>query len=325
MRNLLLSPYLRPLRLVRAGVLRYAPTSCQVCGPGQKGPNFVLPIRLALLRMLQATATVLALAASFPEVAQAQARLDARYTASLAGITVGRGAWVIDFRDDQYTAAASGTTTGLLKVFAGGFGTSASRGNVANGQLVPRRYAATITANKKKDEVEMAIENGAVKDYTVNPPSPPDPERVPITDAHRRGVTDPMTASLVRVAGTGDTMVPETCKRSTAIFDGRMRYDLKLAFKRMDRVKAEKGYQGPVVVCTVSFTPLAGHIPSRSVIKYLTSMQEMEVWFAPVAGTRIVVPFRISLPTPLGIGVLEATQFVASPTPRVTPTNAKAL
>jgi hypothetical protein len=120
-------------------------------------------------------------------------------------------------------------------------------------------------------------------------------------------------------------MAPETCQRSTAVFDGRMRYDLKLAFKRMDRVKAEKGYQGPVVVCTVSFTPLAGHIPSRSVIKYLTSMDEMEVWFAPVAGTRLVVPFRISLPTPLGIGILEATQFVASPAPRVTPTNAKAL
>lgn len=324
MRNLLLSPAFAVIlsRLPRG--LCYAP-SRNICRlRAKKDRIFVSPTRLAFV-LLQASAAIVTAAAGFPGVAHAQAKLDARYTASLAGITVGRGAWVIDFRDDQYTAAASGATTGLLKAFAGGFGTSASRGNVANGQPVPRRYAATITANKKKDEVEIAIENGAVKEYTVNPPSPPDPERVPITDAHRRGVTDPMTASLIRIAGTGDTMAPETCKRSTAIFDGRMRYDLKLAFKRMDQVKAEKGYQGPVVVCTVSFTPLAGHIPSRSVIKYLTSMQEMEVWFAPVAGTRIVVPFRISLPTPLGIGVLEATQFVVSPVPRVTPTNAKAL
>jgi hypothetical protein len=287
----------------------------------------VLPIRFDLSRLLQAAAALLAFAASFPigSVAHAQAKLDARYTASLAGITIGRGAWTIDYRDDQYTAAASGLTTGLLKVFAGGSGTSASRGNVANGLPVPRSYASTITANKKKDEVEISIENGAVKDYTANPPQPPDPERVPVTDAHRRGVTDPMTASLVRVAGTADPLVPETCQRSTAVFDGRMRYDLRLSFKRMDKVKAEKGYQGPVVVCSVHFTPLAGHIPTRSVIKYLTSMQEMEVWLAPVAGTRILVPFRISVPTPLGIGVLEATQFVASPAPRVTPTNAKAL
>jgi hypothetical protein len=291
--------------------------------PGQKKDrNFVLPIRLDLPRLLQTTAAVLALGAALPGVAHAQAKLDARYTAYLAGVTVGRGAWVIDFRDDQYTAAASGMATGLLKIFAGGTGTSASRGAVANGQPVPRSYAATITASKKKDEVEITIENGTVKDYTVNPTSPPDPERVPITEAHRRGVTDPMTASLMRIAGNADPMAAETCQRSTAIFDGRMRYDLKLAFKRLDRVKAEKGYQGPVVVCSVHFTALAGHIPSRPVIKYLTSMQDMEVWLAPVAGTRIVVPFRISVPTPLGDAVLEATQFVASPTP---PTSAKAL
>src|SRR3954463_4294128 len=119
-------------------------------------------------RLLRITAAVLALAAAFPGVAQAEAKLDARYTASLGGVTIGRGAWVIDFRDDQYTAAASGMATGLLKIFAGGTGTSASRGNVPNGQPIPRSYAATITANKKKDEVEIAIENGAVKDYSVN-------------------------------------------------------------------------------------------------------------------------------------------------------------
>jgi hypothetical protein len=37
------------------------------------------------------------------------------------------------------------------------------------------------------------------------------------------------------------------CRHTLAIFDGRMRYDLQLAFKRMDTVKAEKGYAGPVV------------------------------------------------------------------------------
>jgi hypothetical protein len=291
--------------------------------PGQKGPNLVLPIRLDLPRLAQAAAALTVLALAAPGTAHAQAKLDARYTASLGGVTIGRGAWTIDFRDDQYTAAASGMATGLLKMFAGGTGTSASRGNVANGQPIARSYAATITANKKKDEVEIAIENGAVKDYTVHPPSPPDPERVPITEAHRRGVTDPMTASLMRAAGNADPMTAETCQRSMAIFDGRMRYDLRLAFKRMDKVKAEKGYQGPVVVCSAHFTPLAGHIPSRAVIKYLIAMQDAEVWLAPVAGTRIVVPFRISVPTPLGDAVLEATQFVV--TPRATPTNAKAL
>jgi hypothetical protein len=285
----------------------------------------VLPIRPDLPSLVKAAATLTVLALAAPGTAHAQAKLDARYTASLGGVTIGRGAWVIDFRDDQYTSAASGMATGLLKMFAGGTGTSASRGAVANGQPVPRSYAATITASKKKDEVEITIENGTVKEFKVDPPSPPDPERVPITEAHRKGVTDPMTASLLRAAGTADPMTAEVCQRSTSIFDGRMRYDLRFAFKRMDKVKADKGYQGPVVVCSVYFTPLAGHIPSRSVVKYLTSVQDMEVWLAPIAGTRIVVPFRASLPTPLGEAVLEATQFVVTPASRVTPTNAKAL
>lgn len=286
----------------------------------------MLPIRLDLPRLMQVTAAGLTLlACADPAPARAQAKLDARYTASLGGVTIGRGAWMIDFRDDQYTAAASGMATGLLKIFAGGTGTTASRGNVANGQPVPRSYAATMTVNKKKDEVEIEIENGAVKDYTVKPASPPDPERVPITEAHRRGVTDPMTASLIRAAGGADPITPETCQRSTAIFDGRMRYDLRLTFKRMEKVKAEKGYQGPVVVCSVAFTPLSGHIPTRPVIQYLSSMQDSEVWLAPVTGTRVVVPFRILVPTPVGDAVLEATQFVVTPAPRATPTSAKAL
>src|SRR5665213_3721155 len=59
--------------------------------------------------------------------AQAQGRLDARYEATLAGIPIGRGAWTIEIADDQFSAAATGGTAGLLKAFSGGSGTSASQ------------------------------------------------------------------------------------------------------------------------------------------------------------------------------------------------------
>ena len=39
----------------------------------------------------------------------------------------------------------------------------------------------------------------------------------------------------------------------------------------------------------------------------------MEVWFAPIAGTRVLVPYRVTVPTPLGTAMLEATQFIAAP------------
>jgi hypothetical protein len=278
----------------------------------------VLPLRPDFRFVIHAAAIILAtpLICAGSSSAQAQqGKLDARYTASLAGIPIGKGAWVLDITEDQYTAAASGETTGLLRVFAGGKGTSAARGILAGGQPVAASYAATISAEKKTDEVRMVINGGAVKEYVVDPPSPPNPERIPITDAHRRGVTDPMTASLIRVSGTSDLMTAESCQRNASIFDGRMRYDLQLAFKRMDKVKAEKGYQGPVVVCSVYFSPVAGYIPDRAAIKYLISSRDMELWLAPIAGTRVLVPFRVSVPTPIGLGVVEATQFVSAAVP----------
>ncbi len=80
-------------------------------------------------------------------------------------------------------------------------------------------------------------------------------------------------------------------------------------------VKTEKGYEGPVVVCSVYFTPVAGYVPHRAAIKYLTAQHDMEVWFAPVGSSRVLVPYKISIPTPIGTGVMEATQFVVVSTP----------
>jgi hypothetical protein len=245
----------------------------------------------------------------------AQGKLDARYTVTLGGLPIGKGSWVIDIADDQFSAAASGATTGVMKVFASGQGQTAARGGVSGGQLVPSTYASSILTDQKHDEVRMVMSSGSVKEFVADPPTAPNPDRVPLTDAHRRGVSDPMTASLMRVPGGGDTVVPQACQRTLAIFDGRMRYDLKLAFKRLDQVKAEKGYQGAAVVCAVSFAPIAGHVPDRAALKYLMELRDIEVWLAPIAGTRVMVPYRVSVPTPIGVGVMQATQFVSVPQP----------
>ncbi len=247
--------------------------------------------------------------------AHAQGRLDARYVVTLAGLPIGKGAWVIDIGEDQYTAAASGTTTGLLRVFSSGQGTGAARGHIIGGTPVPATFAASITADKRTDETRISIVSGHVKDFRVDPPVDPDPERVPVTDAHRVGVTDPMTGSLIRVPGNGDPLRPEACNRVIPVFDGRLRYDLKLAYKRTEQVKAEKGYQGPAIVCAVYFVPLAGYVPSRKTVKYLIEQRNMEIWLVPIAATRVLVPFRIAIPTPIGLGVLQATQFVSAAQP----------
>jgi hypothetical protein len=247
--------------------------------------------------------------------AAAQGKLDAKYEASLAGIPVGKGGWSIEISDDSYSAAAQGGTSGLLKAFAGGSGTGSSAGRVVAGSLVPSTYNATTTSSKKSEAIRMVLTSGYVKEFAIEPEPPVDPDRLPITDAHRRNVLDPMTGSLLRVPGTGDVLAADSCRTGTAIFDGRMRYDLKLDYKRMENVKAEKGYHGQAVVCALYFTPVSGFIPDRAAIKYLAAQRNIEVWFVPIAGTRVLVPFKVTVPTPLGTAALEATEFVTTAAP----------
>jgi hypothetical protein len=283
----------------------------------QQGSGFVSSFRLTGRALVLGTAAfaILTGADAGRGTLFAQGKLDARYTVTLAGLPIGRGAWVIDIGEDHFTASASGATSGLLQVFASGHGQSASRGSVVGGQPLPASYSSHIVTDQKTDDVRMAISSGIVKEFRVDPPTVTGPDRVPVTDAHRRGIADPMTASLMRVPGHGDPFAPPACQRTLAIFDGRMRYDLQLSFKRLDRVRSDNGYQGTAVVCAVRFAPIAGHVPERAAIKYLVQLRDIELWLAPISGTRVLVPYRVSVPTPIGLGVMQATQFVSSPQP----------
>lgn len=284
----------------------------------------MLAVRQPTHRLIILAAAMAAGMAATDDAAQAQGRLEARYVATLAGLPIGRGNWVIEINEDNYAAAASGIITGLLRLFTSGQGTSAARGTLTGGQPVATIFAATIETERKTDQVRMTVAAGTVKEVSVDPPVDNDPERIPITDAERRGILDPMTASLMRTPGNGDSLSSEACQRTLAIFDGRLRYNLQLAFKRMDSVKADKGYQGPVVVCSIYFAPIAGFIPSRAAIRYLVKLRDMEVWLAPIAGTRVLVPYRLEVPTPIGLGAMEANHFITTVQPgRSSVNNAK--
>jgi hypothetical protein len=132
-----------------------------------------------------------------------------------------------------------------------------------------------------------------------------------VTEANRQGIIDPLTAMLFWAVALG-AFSQGTCRRTLPIFDGHQRYDLKLAFKRMDKVTAEKGYAGPVVVCPLRYQPIVGHISSNALVKYLSEGREMEVALAPVAGRRVLAPFRLSVVSVLANLVIEASRFEAT-------------
>jgi len=236
-------------------------------------------------------------------------KLDAAYEATLLGFPIGDVTWTIDFHDNRYSAAAQGATAGLLLIFSRGHGTAEADGSVAGKEPLVSNFLLDITHGSASQQVKILFDRGKASE-SLEPPPKPNPQLVPLDEAYRTGVVDPMSALLVNVPGNVEMAGPAACARTIAVFDGRMRFNLKLAFKRIEQVQVQDGYQGPAAVCAVSFTPLAGYDPNRYAIKYLQAERGMEIWFAPLSGTRLMVPYRFSVPTPIGVGILQATRLV---------------
>jgi hypothetical protein len=264
-------------------------------------------------RILLSTAFALALVmlsgAFYP--AQAQSKLEAEYTISMARIPVGKGAWTTELGLDQYAAVATGSASGILSILISGEGAISTRGVVKDGRLQPAFFMSKTDSDDDKSDLRMRFEDGNVIELVAQAP-PLIQDRVPVTEAHRQGVMDPLSALLIPISGTGGVVSAEACQRALPVFDGLRRYDLTLAFKRMDKVKADKGYQGPAVVCSLAFRPIAGHRASSTLVKYLSQGRDMELWLAPIAGTRVLAPFRLSITNLVGNIVINASRFQAT-------------
>jgi hypothetical protein len=241
---------------------------------------------------------------------QAQPKLNAHYVLSLAAITIGGGDWKVEIGKDRYVAKSDGELLGIWRVILGSDITAVAHGSVSQGRLIPADYAANFAWDDEIEDVKMQFRDGGVGELEVKPTIPAGGDRIPLAPERLHGVIDPLTAGLISMAGTKDNLLsPATCQRTLPIFDGSQRYDLALSFKRMDMISTEKGYQGPVVVCAMAYQPVAGYSPGSFRVNYLKKNRDMEMWFAPVAGVRLLAMIRISIPTTLGTALLKATQF----------------
>jgi hypothetical protein len=268
--------------------------------------NPMLQRPFAFSRQILPAAALLAFLAA-PAVAQAQGKLEARYGVTLAGLGIGTADLTLDVARDRYAVSASGRAAGMLSALVNGEGTIAAEGAMRDGKPSPGRFTSRIVREDDKADTTMTIDNGAVAKLVAETPKPA-ADRVPVTEAHRKGIVDPVTALLVPMAGSA-AVSEDACERTLPVFDGRRRYDLTLTFKRMDQAKAGKGYAGPVAVCAVTFAARAGHRAKSALVKFLSEGRDIELWLAPVAGARLLAPYRISVASLFGSLVVEATRF----------------
>jgi Protein of unknown function (DUF3108) len=278
---------------------------------------FVRPARAAT-KLLGALVCLIVIAVS----ARAQGSLIAHYTISMTGVSIGQIVWLAEIGGKLYTASATGKASGVLSVLVKGEGSVETRGTVADGVLTPSTFTSRIVDDDGDIELQMAFSEGVARERLISGPSPKT-DRRPVTDAERRGVSDPLTAMLIPAKAGFDILDSVNCDRVLAIYDGRRRYDLVLSYRRIDKIKSARGYSGPALVCGVILRPIAGYKPDSLLVKYVAGRRDMELWFAPIAGTTIMAPIQVSLPTLIGTLKIVANQFetsASSPAPvSVTP------
>jgi hypothetical protein len=243
-----------------------------------------------------------------PHAAGAEVRLDAHYSITVTGLTVGESAWSADISADRYTATARSRMRGVARWLVRGEAAATVQGIIKDGRLMTTEFKSKADTEDEKSETRMTVEAGQAKDIS-DTSSETVRDRVPVPEEHRRGIIDPISAMIIPAPPEGDALPRAACERTLPVFDGRRRYDLKLTFKRMDKVKAAEGYAGPAVVCTMKMLPLSGHRAGGLLVAYLTEGRDMELWLAPITGTQLLAPFRVSVGGMVTPITMQATRF----------------
>ncbi len=244
-----------------------------------------------------------------PLAAKAEtSRLGGVYDVSVSGFKVGRGTLSLVVQGNAYSAKMGMEPAGVGSLFSTGKGGAEASGWVKGSKVYPARYTMASRAANRDFYVDLAQNGGNVRSMEVTPKFKPNKERIVITGKHRRNIVDPLSAILMPVKRASDRLTAKACDRKIPIFDGWTRFDVKLKFKELRQVSG-RGYDGPVVVCSARWVPVAGHRPSKESVKYLRDNRDIEAWLAPVGNSSVMVPYKIAMSTKNGRLVVEASRL----------------
>ena len=235
------------------------------------------------------------------------ASLSTQSAISLAGLPIGTADLSASL-GENYKMDIQARLTGLVGAVTGGSGGATAGGTLTGSRPLPASYAVTSRSSSDQRTVRVGMARGNVVAVHISPPIEEKEDRVPVKDIHKRGVLDPVSALLMPTVGRGDPLDPAVCNRTLPVFDGAARFDVVLSYAETRQVE-KAGYAGPIIVCNARYVPVAGHRPGRAGTKFMEDNRDISVWLAPVEGTRILMPLRISVKTMMGTSVIEATRW----------------
>ena len=237
------------------------------------------------------------------------ARFTATYGVALRGVPLGEFHLDAATNADRYDLSVHAK----FSVFAGWLyeasGRSSSVGRRLYGEVLPDRFSLSYKAGSKFGKRVVAFQTRSVSRIKVRPSKGQTAHRLPLTEEHLRNVLDPLTATFM--TPTFDGKDTEICNRVIPVFDGKLRFDVRLTPKTAQNVERRifEGLAGPFIVCGARFVPVAGHRPDNKRLVALAKEEGISVWLVKLPQAAIYLPYRIEFPTPLGLGSAEIKSF----------------
>lgn len=242
-------------------------------------------------------------------------RFELAYRVSLGGIPIGDATMIGTFEGRKYRIDGHGKLTGLAGVIYEYKASAAAAGSLSAGKTQPSAFSVNASDGKKTATVRMTMNSAGVRQLKITPTPTAyhtnHPARVKVTDADKRGIVDPISALFVPGGWSADGFDRRACERSVPIFNGQERFDVNLEYRTVESVSGGGKFADQVLVCSARYRAVAGHRTDKDEVKQAEKLS-VEVMLTPVAGSDILVPYRVTIPTPLGAAVIQATDLSAT-------------
>jgi len=251
--------------------------------------------RTGFRRVLSFAALALLLAA--PAVAQEETRTRAVYTVTMGGTHIANVTIILTDNGKQYSLALDAKITGLAQLVASGSARANSIGVTTADGLRAQKFSLVTRAQGEEFTSAVTYASGTVDTFKVAPPIVNTIDRVPIERKDLVRATDMMAPFVLR----GDALDQKLCNEQMPIFTGVERFNLGLKFIKDDVATSKRtGYQGPLVLCSMHYTPISGHYTTSEITNYLEKNERILVWYAPLKKPGYFIPYRALVTTEAG-------------------------
>ena len=245
-------------------------------------------------------------------VAQSQkpAQVSIQYKATLAGIYVGSAKLQIAVTKQAYNIAASGSLSGILKNLVGFRVNAKSYGTLLSQMMIPQRYTTEYGTANASRSIKITYSASRKAAVSAKPPFFPGRSRIALKPIHLKNTLDPLSALFLPIKKNLAALSPDNCQRLMPVFDGRMRYNLKISSMAAQKPAQKiRGFDGPVVICRIKVEPIAGYSPPKARAKKPQQNNEMEIWLTPMNSAGLLIPIKGRLPTPYGIAEISVRRL----------------